>query len=331
MGKKLSRIVFFLSAVFIFLFIYVYDIETRDGSPYLSYTAVEQLSNGIGREAVICEFDLQDQVKTEIFRFPINAMYALGVYDRTSHSVFYVKESENNTFERKYTGDQIYMYNLDSGSNQKLTEDLLAVNYILPADNFVFFLAATLENPNSLVVGRIDLSNGDIRYWNETSSASSRLLSIDREQERLYVAIYDTKDEDAALSTNYGVVPTHTIYSYNYDLNDKQEILQKENMRIRALYVRDNFMIYTAQNGLTLLESSYAITHAIDLDSMKITLETDDILSQEGCFSADLAGVYAFSQIGDFNGISYFDLSTQEYTPILMEENKEIVNFQLLT
>lgn len=330
MKLKIYRMGVLLSTVFILLFIYVHDIGKNNNRPYLSYTAVEHTSSEIGLEAIVCEFNLQDKAKTEIFRFPVNAMYALGVYDRASNSVFYAKESENNTFERKHTGDQIYCYDFNSGKDSKLTENLLAVNYILPVDNFVFFLAATLENPNSLVVGKIDLSSGNIQYWDETVTASSRLLSIDREQKRLYVAIYDTKEEDAALSTNYGVVPTHTIYSYNYDLEDRKKILQKENMRIRALYVKDNFMLYTVQNGLTLQESSYTLTQAVDLDSMDVVFETSDIFSQEGCFAADAAGVYSFSRIGDFDGISYFDFSTQEYTPAVTERNRDIVNFQMI-
>lgn len=89
-------------------------------------------------------------------------------------------------------------------------------------------------------------------------------------------------------------------------------------------------MLYTVQNGLTLQESSYTLTQAVDLDSMDVVFETSDIFSQEGCFAADAAGVYSFSRIGDFDGISHFDFSTQEYTPAVTERNRDIVNFQML-
>ena len=224
MKYKLFVVSTFFVIVLLVFFVYNYNSSNKcDSMSYLSYTTTH-FSNENELEAIIYSFDLQTKKRLEIYRFPVSAMYALGVYDRSSNSVFYVKESDNNTFERRHTGDQIYRYDLTNGTDTQLTDDLLAVNHIFPTDRYVFFLAATMKNPNSLIVGRIDLSNDTVRYWDEPDTSSSRILSIDRENERLYVAIYDTKEEEEAFYSDTGIVPTNTVYSYDYNLEDKRQI-----------------------------------------------------------------------------------------------------------
>ena len=169
----------------------------------LSFTATRWL-NEEDPVAMVCTYDLQSGAVSEHFRFPVSAMYALGIYDQASNAVFYSKELDNDTYERWHTGDQIYRHDLTTGADEALTDDLLAVNYLHPIDDALLFLAATLENPDSLVVGRIDLPSGEIRYWDEVDTASTRLLSLDRERERLYVAMYDA-DEDTAFFSTDGV------------------------------------------------------------------------------------------------------------------------------
>ena len=326
------KVLLFISVAFIMLVIafiaYIYPatqpLAQREDPCYLSFTVLHNKD-----EASVYEYNLQTHEVSEIFRFPFDAMYSLGIYDKAANRVFYSKKCNDNTPER---GDQIFMYELDKGAETKLTEDLFAVNYILPVDSAVFFLAATRENRDSLIVGKIDLTNNKVQYWDEAATASSHILSIDREKERLYVSIFNTEEADAAFSTQPDLVPTHTIYSFDYDLGDKREILRKENMNIRAVYARNDLMMYTVQDTLVPEETSYTLTQVIDLNSREVLFESDKRFSQEGCFSADTAGVYSFASVGDFYGITYFDLSTQEYTPILNEYDEDgyIANFQMM-
>ena len=196
-------------------------------------------------------------------------MYPLGVYDKAENRVFYVQERDNKTFERERVGDQIYMHDLSTGEDVMLTNDLLAVNYIQPAGDIVFFLAAKLDHPY-LIVGRIDLATGDLRYWDENSSASSHVLSIDRERKRLYVSMYDVEADNAFFSGKSEAMPTHTIYSYDYNLSDKREILRKENMNIRSVCVKDNVLMYNLLDTYTPQVATYALTQVVDLDSMEV-------------------------------------------------------------
>ena len=327
------RALLFIGAAFIVsviaFIIYTYTatqpLAQQPDPSYLSFTMLYDNKD----DATVWEYDLQTHEASEVFRFPFNAMYPLGIYDKAANRVFYSKKCNDYTLER---GDQICMYELDTGAETILTEDLFAVNYILPMDDAVFFLAVTRENRDSLIVGKVYLTDNKVRYWDEADTASSHILSIDREKKRLYVSVFDTREADAAFSTDPDLVPTHTIYSFDYDLGDKREILCKEHMNIRAVYARNDLMIYTAQDTLVPEEDSYTLTQVLDLNSMEVLFESDKRFSQEGCFSPDAAGVYSFASVGDFYGITYFDFLTQEYTPILEEYNEYgyIANFQMM-
>ena len=310
-------------------FFFIYDNSHHAEGEYLSFTA-SQLIGDDELEATVYEYNLRTNKIAEIYQFPVSAMYSLGVYDKAENRVFYVQERDNNTFERKRLGDQIYMHHLSTGEDRILTDDLLAVNFILPAGDIVFFLAAKLDHPN-LIVGRIDLTTGNIRYWNESPSASSRVLSIDRERERIYVSMYDAKEDDAYSSGESEVMPTHTIYSYDYNLSDTREILRTENMNIRTVCAEDNVLMYNVLDTFTPQTATYAITQVIDLDSMEVLFETDDCFSQ-GRLASD-AGTYLLAGIGDFVGIAYLDFATLEYTPVIesgQNMNGDIVNFQVM-
>lgn len=257
-----------IAACLIVAAIYASNISQHINEEYLSFTT-SRLVDDDKLEATIYEYNLQTEKLVEIYRFPVNAMYPLGVYDKAENRVFYVQERDNKTFERERVGDQIYMHDLSTGEDVMLTNDLLAVNYIQPAGDIVFFLAAKLDHPY-LIVGRIDLATGDLRYWDENSSASSHVLSIDRERKRLYVSMYDVEADNAFFSGKSEAMPTHTIYSYDYNLSDKREILRKENMNIRSVCVKDNVLMYNLLDTYTPQVATYALTQVVDLDSMEV-------------------------------------------------------------
>ena len=257
-----------IAACLIVAAIYASNISQHINEEYLSFTT-SRLVDDDKLEATIYEYNLQTEKLVEIYRFPVNAMYPHGVYDKAENRVFYVQERDNKTFERERVGDQIYMHDLSTGEDVMLTNDLLAVNYIQPAGDIFFFLAAKLDHPY-LIVGRIDLATGDLRYWDENSSASSHVLSIDRERKRLYVSMYDVEEDNAFFSGKSEAMPTHTIYSYDYNLSDKREILRKENMNIRSVCVKDNVLMYNLLDTYTPQVATYALTQVVDLDSMEV-------------------------------------------------------------
>lgn len=327
------------------------DTQPEDmPNAYLSFTVNYMASYDAATDyadygAAVYTYDLQTKEVSEIFNFPLNAMYPLGVYDRKSNSVYYSKEKGNDTYERKGTGDQIYVYNLTTGSDTMLTDDLLAVNHIVPVDGAVFFIAARqnqeLDDWPNLVLGKVDLSDGSVKYWDEAKTAQTRLISVDRIEKRVYVAISDSEEEAIAMDTanragTAVVPPKHTICSYDYNLSDRREILHKDNLQIKAIYAMDNWLLYRADStvapwpGITTLTTS----EMLDLDNMDVLFRSEEQFTGYGSFAPDKKGVFVLKNTGEHDGICYYDFETQEYTPIVDGDFGDnyfgVANFQLV-
>lgn len=296
---------------------------------YISITvnyeaAYDETTDHTDYRVSIYEYDLQSAEMSEVFSFPQNSQYALGVYDKKSNSVYYTKEKDNDTYQRRRTGDQIYVYNLDAGTDIMLTNDLLAVNYIIPADDAVFFVGARLDNADSLALGKISLADGTTEYWKESDTLSVETISIDRIGRRIYVSVYDSLEREVAADLfNSGTSPhpvafKHTIYSYDYDLDDKHEVLSKDDMRIYSVYARANRLLYGAHDATTLLWDAYDMTEVIDIHSNEVLFRSEDHFSwRGGGFSQDLKGVYSAVSADGFEGIEYFDFETREHKTIM--------------
>lgn len=282
--------------------------------------------------ATVYEYNLKNKEISEIFSFPRNTFYPLGVYDKKTNSVYYTKEKNNNSYKRQDTGDQIYVYDLETGSDTMLTEDLYAVNYIVPVDDALFFIGVKLGEDESLLLGKIDLSDGSIQYWDEAGTVATRTISVDKINKRIYVAIYDTEEEDLLIEGDVGEqgTPEYTIYSFDYDLGDKQEILHKDDMAIKALYVMDNLLLYRGDDTLSPMPDTVTISEVIDLNNMEVLYKSDEQFPERGSFTPDKKGIYILKSIGEAQGIYYYDFETQKYTLILESDLDSIANFQLI-
>ena len=316
----------------------MHSYQTQNLDDYISFTAIhmtayDEASDVAEYEAAVYEYNLQSKQVSEIFRFPYNTLYPLGVYDKKTNSVYYTKEKNNNSYKNQRTGgDQIYVYDLATGSDTMLTEDLLAVNHIVPVDGAIFFVAARESNASSLSLGKIDLADGSIKYWDEADTASTRTISVDKIKKRIYVAIYDTEEEDIAITRDVTdhATPEYTICSFDYNLSDKQEVLHKDNIAIKALYAIDNRLLYRADDTIAPLPDTTTISEVIDLSNMKVLFKSEEQFAERGSFTRDKEGVYVLETIGEDEGIYYYDFETREYTPIIKSGFGSVANFQLM-
>ena len=323
-------------------FIYNGINKTNNSDEYISITVGYKTSYDEIRDYAeygvsIYEYNLKSSEISEIFSFPQNSMYALGVYDKQSNSVYYTKEEDNNTYTRRRTGDQIYAYNLDTGTDIMLTEDLLAVNYIITAGDDVFFVGARQSNTNSLALGKVNLTNGIVEYWKDSDTLSVEAISIDRINKRIYVVVYDYIERDIATdlfnsgASSHPVPFNHSVYSYDYNLDDKQEIISKDDMRIYMVYARDNRLLYSAYDSAVFMQEADYMSEVIDTNNRDVIFQLDEYFSwRGGGFSQDLKGIYSAVRDDDFTGIEYFDFETQERKTIVAIDFGYLANIQLM-
>ena len=143
--------------------------------------------------------------------------------------------------------------------------------------------------------------------------------------------MFDDEAKYQSMRTN-GPEPDYILYSYNYNLADRREILRQEKGRISGLCARDDklFIQYDSSDKL------------IDAQTKEVLFESKQDFSEERCFSEDGKGIYCFldnesesdvESAGEDIGIYYFDFETQEYTPVFTKEGVNWPlqpNFQLM-
>lgn len=299
---------------------------------YLSFTITEEspMTDSYLAEGIVHKVDLKSKEASEVFQYHHTAMYPLGVYDEQTNCVYYSKELSDASSGKESLSDQIFVHDLTTNTDTMLTDDLIAVNDIIPIDeNTVFFLGARRDG--LLVLGKLDPKTKEVQYWKEPAPLTTREICVDRVQKRVYAAVFDDEAEYQSMRTD-GPDPDYTLYSYDYDLADRREILRQEKGRISGLCARDGklFLKYDSSNKL------------IDAQTKEVLFESEQDISKERCFSEDGKGIYCFlwkedasgvETTGKDTGIYYFDFETQAYTPVFTKEGVDWPlqpNFQLI-
>lgn len=298
----------------------------------VSYTVeTDDTNDNVEMRATVYEYNFETAQIEKIFDYPLNSMYSLGVYDKENQLVYYTKEKDNDTYVRQRTGDEIYAHDLTTGTDQQLTEGLLAVNYITPVDNAVFFIAALETNPDCLVLGKIDRHTDQITYWDMGHSVSANTFAVDTSDKRIYVSAYDATEMENAIDGGNGFIPPEcAIYSFDYDLRDKKQVVRYDKKVIKALYASDGMIMYRTDDTISPLASTVSKTEIINLSDDAALAQCDEIIPVQGDLSPDHQGFYALTEMGDTNGISFYEFETQTYTPVIKCEFGSIANFQLM-
>lgn len=288
------------------------SFTTVEGSPMTDPTTGSYLAKGI-----VHKVDLKNKEDSEVFQYQHTAMSVKGIYDEGTNCVYYSKEASGNSIEEKGLNDQIFVHDFTTNTDTMLTDDLIAVNDIIPIDeNTVFFLGA--RRNGLLVLGKLNPKTKEVQYWKEPAPLTTREICVDRVQKRVYAAVYDDEAEYQSMRTN-GPDPDYTLYSYDYNFADRREILRQEKGRISGLCARDGklFLNYDASNKL------------IDAQTKEVLFESKQDFSKERCFSEDGKGIYCFldgenetdEKSGvQASGIYYFDFETQTYNPVFTKE-----------
>lgn len=307
---------------------------------YLSFTITEEspMTDSYLAEGIVNKVDLKSKEASETFRYRHTAMYPLGVYDEQTNCAYYSKEASGNSLEEKGLNDQIFVHDFTTNTDTMLTDDLIAVNDIIPIDEkTVFFLGARKDG--LLALGRVDPKTKEVQYWKEPTPLTTRVICVDRVQKRVYAAVFDDEEEYESMRTN-GPAPSYTLCSYNYDLSDRREILHVENKEIHGICAMNGKVFYT-----TLVwdhENPVFSNQLIDVDTGEVLWGSDQHFSKERCFSEDGKGIYCFldgengsagKSGAQARGIYYFDFETQAYIPVFTKEGVNWPlqpNFQLM-
>jgi hypothetical protein len=299
---------------------------------YITITSSQENPDTGGIDTTITAYGIKAKTMEEIFQFEYSAQYPLGFYDAITGRVYYTRRIDASG---DY-GDQIFVTDTKSLGETQLTDDLFAVNYIIPDGETVFFVARP-HGSQVLKLGAIDLKTGMISYWGDDETGV-QTVAIDKNRRKLVVATYSERERAYNVAHQEGPagqdnmkMPTHTVYETDYSFENTVKLFE-EALWIRMLMVHDND-IYALCDRKYNNSAESSILYRYNRDERTLyTSEWNTYRLQIGDanYSSDGQHIYSIASVEGQRGVYDFDLTTGEVRPIMLQNSNFINNIQVV-
>jgi hypothetical protein len=276
-------------------------------------------------------FDCSTRENVKVFQFDYSTQYPLGYYDRKNRLVYYTRRIGDDTKH----GDQIYVTDLSNGTETQLTDDLFAVDYIVPAQEEVFF-AARPTGSQVIKLGSIDRRTHAISYWGDDDT-NIEAITVDTRKEKIFISSYSETEmyynlahQDGPVGQNNMKLPTYTVSETDYGFRNTRELFS-ENMWIRTLMT-------TGDDLVALCDRKYndAAPSTVDYYNLKTNARLQEEWKGERLqvgdanYSSDGKKIYSISSVGNQRGVYECNLETMKFTPLIIQDSGFINNIQIV-
>lgn len=307
--------------------------DSTVSSDYISITYSDQATDKTDDKITtqIWYYDCSTRENRKVFEFAYTSQYPLGCYDRKDHSVYYTKRVGDD----KKHGDQIFVTDLLSNVETRLTSNLFAVNYIVPAQGEVFF-AARPEGSNVMKLGSIDEKTGTISYWGDDDT-NIEAVTVDTQKEKVFIASYSMTEMSYNLAHQDGPVgqdnmklPKYTVFETDYSFQDTRELFS-EHMWIRTLMTDGNDLVALCDKKFndpapTTLDYYDLKTNA----KVQKNWRAERMQVGDANYSSDGKRIYSISSIDESRGLYEYNLETMRFTPLVVCDAGFINNIQVV-
>lgn len=207
---------------------------------YSEYATADE--NGAIKTQIL-SYDTATKEMENVFQFDYTAQYPLGFYDKPNQLVYYTQRVGTD----KDYGDQIFVRDLANEKSTQITNNLFAVNYIIPSGNQLFFVA-NVKGEQAIRLGAIDLDTHKMKLWGNDDMLVEA-ITLDHDNQKIYASAYSLKQrkysvthQDGPAGQNNFKMPTYTVYETDYDLKENTKLFSK-NYWIRMLMKKEGHVI----------------------------------------------------------------------------------------
>lgn len=300
--KWLSHFKIMLTAIFLLFIIlvgyFIYKVKVskpinQDSTEYISITTTG--GNAEDDKFTICLYAYFPETKelVKMIDFPYTAQYSLGAIDLYSNCIYLTQDVDDE-------GDQIFCCDLKTNEITQITDNLFAVNYIIPTKENVYF-AACLNSSRNVCLGSYDKSNGEIMYWGNDGDTNIEFMCIDLNAGKIYAIVYSEAEDRYNLihQTNDDfVIADHSVWAINLDLSSSEKLMTKSNEWIRMILPsHEQLVIIYDQKYNDSKTSSQAVQYdLLNQQSIPYKLPPLRIQNRGAGFSSDGESIYVLSQ-----------------------------------
>ena len=297
---------------------------------YISLTATSENS-----ECYFYIYDISSQNLTEIYKIPDTTQYPLGVVDRQQSNVYFTY--------RINRGDQLMRYDLRKKQVLQLTEDIYAVNQILPVGEKVYLIASTFEHPRLGLI-EYDLNNSTYKILTPNSDVVMQ-MTYDKlnnniifasynwaEQKKLQYEYEHQNEEKQSVAQN----AKYTIHNYNIITKNISELAQMNEV-IAAMDIDNTGEKLLLRVANSLFEPRQNVLFSLKEKQFLNTIPVEQVKRLECiALAPDNSGIYFTGLLSsnskeDYsshpNALIYMDFSTGKCESVISFEDKYINNF----
>ncbi|WP_233280979.1 hypothetical protein [Paenibacillus algicola] len=296
---------------------------------YSEYATTDE--NGAIKTQILSYDTDTKKIKT-VFQFDYTAQYPLGFYDKPNQLVYYTQRVGTD----KDHGDQIFVKDLLSEKNTQLTDNLFAVNYIIPSGDQLFFVA-NVKGEQAIRLGAVDLNSMEMTLWGD-DDILVEAITLDQNNKKIYASAYSLKErqynlahQDGPVGQNNFKMPTYTIYETDYNLKEKTKLFSN-NYWIRMLMNKEGHVIAFGDKKYN---QGQVPSMVVDYDTGNKTISlskwgTTRLQRGEANYSYDGSKIYAIAVVKNERGLFEYDVKSNQFTALFTPTAGFINNIQVV-
>ncbi|MDP1510569.1 hypothetical protein L8C07_08500 [Paenibacillus sp. CMAA1739] len=303
---------------------------------YLSMTYTEYVNGKNADQGMVMRvmtYDLSSKKMTKLADVPYTSQYPLSVVYLLDHKIYYSADVDDK-------GDQLFSYDLNTKKTEQLTDNLFAINDIVPTtpDGSLVLVAVkkgerTLKtifyNKSTRIMKFMHDENHDEQTWSITYNPAKKAI---------YSSNYSAKEQNeqreiSNRTQTIMVPPDNKVTEINSVTKQERSVITLKNEEVSSISSSNDQLLLVTARFINHGNPEYSL---VDIATGKRTKLELPISSRSFIYmSPDGKGVYYLGSTSLKNqeegrGVYYYDFTSKTQTPIFIQKEGFINNFMLL-
>lgn len=279
--------------------------DTENSKNYISFSVKSESKDDDAMKILTYEYSLENEKAQLMATLPFNSQYSLSVYDKENKCVYYSYRDETQC-------DQLYRYDIENQKSTKLTEDLFAINYIIPVDDSVY-LGTVYKDRREVTL--LKYENGKLSSLLDDDDLFVQNMSYNPDTQKIVFNTYSNSEAEKRFA-EYNDDPDHLLTGKNTIWT--LDVTNKDNLPQKVKVVGEGDMGYIISDEKDRIYYYRDGKHYILDDDIKQNLTFDELDIYEPIY---IKGEDVFFEKG-YNQLVKYNLKTKK-SIVLYTENAE--------
>lgn len=281
----------------------------------------------------VMTYDLSSKKMTKMADVPYTSQYPLSVVSLPDHKIYYSADVGDK-------GDQLFSYDLNSKKTEQLSDNLFAINRIVPTTpEGPLVLAAVKKGERTLKTIFYNKSTHTMQFMHdENQDKHTWSISYNPEKKTIYNTQFSEKEQDkrsdiASKKNTFTTPANYKVTEINTNTKQERPIITLKNEQILSMSSSNDQLLLVTARFINHGNPEYSL---VDIATGKRTKLELPISSRSFIYmSPDGKGIYYLGSASQKNqeegrGVYYYDFTSKIQTPIFIQEEGFINNFMLL-